>query len=68
MNEDCQNNNDVLTEDMVRRVFELGDGIPEKYYYPINQHMWEDLLKLGWTEKQLTNYGFIKTDYIEEGE
>ena len=50
---------------MVRRALEFCAGIPEKYYYPIHPKMWDSCLEVGYTEKQLTDLGFIKTTYIE---
>jgi len=54
---------DVLTIEMLREAFK-DRGLPQKYYYPIHPFMWDSFLRLGWTEKQLTDYGFLKSEYI----
>lgn len=38
----------------------IGDGIPQKYCFPIHSKMWDRLLELGYTGKQLTDWGFVK--------
>ena len=63
MNEDCQND-DVLTLDMLRKAL-AWDRFPQKHYYPMHSAIWDSFLELGWTEKQLTDYGFVKTTYIK---
>jgi len=63
MKKDCQNG-DILIGDMLREALTFR-GIPQKHYYPIHPKMWDSFLELGYAEKQLTNYGFIKSGYIE---
>ena len=54
----------VLTEDMLREALSFGASFPQKHYYPIHPNMWDSFLKIGYTEEQLINYGFIKATYI----
>ena len=54
---------DVLTIETLRGAYK-DRRLPQKYYYSIHSFIWDDLLRLGWTEKQLTDYGFLKNEYI----
>jgi len=58
---------DVLTIETLRGAFK-DRGLPRKHYYPIHPFMWDDFLRLGWTEKELADYGFLKNEYIGIGE
>ena len=55
---------EVLTKETLRRMMD-SKASPQKQYYPIHPEMWGRFLELGYTEKQLTDYGFLKSDYIE---
>ena len=44
---------------------QLKEWAMKKYCYPIHPKMWDSFLEVGYTEKQLTDWGFIKSTYIE---
>lgn len=57
----------ILTKETLRKAIEIIQTTPspQKYYYVVHLNEWDDYLKHGWTEKQLTDYGFIKSGVIK---
>ena len=57
---------ETLTKETLRKAVEImeSQSLPQKYYYVVHPNEWDDWLKHGWTEKQLTDYGFIKSESI----
>ena len=54
---------ETLTEEMLLKAMETLSGrLPQKTYFVVHPKEWDELLKHGRTEKQLTDYGFIKSE------
>ncbi len=58
---------ETLTKETLRKAIEILRTAPflHKRTYVVHPNEWDDLLKYGWTEKQLTDYGFIKSGVIK---
>ena len=58
---------ETLTKETLRKAIEILRTAPflHKRIYVVHPNEWDDWLKYGWTEKQLTDYGFIKSGVIK---